>query len=305
MKLTLVKTFLVLNLILFTAVAVVSYMVFKDREVIKASTILSLEAVRDTANNLQWGGVVNWESDTDRKNEAFSISLPVEKDGLAAFETRLGELEEYAAYRLEQLDEEYNDLQASRQELSETEEMLSIRTQERDEARNRATQLKEDLSALEERLNQTKGTIADLERKKRTLDRQVEDLESEVASKEEQIAYLEKRLNLRTQERDQIQALYEACEGRGRVGGGSGPENLGMPGKVLAIDPKWNFVVVNRGEVDVLPMFSEALVHRGDAYVGKLRVRQVERGVAVAEILPETFAEGMSVQIGDTLFFNN
>ena len=78
-----------------------------------------------------------------------------------------------------------------------------------------------------------------------------------------------------------------------------------MAGRVLAIDPQWNFAVINRGEVDVLPMFSEAFVHRGDTYVGKLRVRQVERGVAVAEILPETFVEGMTVQVGDTLFFSN
>lgn len=304
MKMSVVKTFLVLNFLLISAVAVFSFFIFRDREVVKAGTLLSLGAVEDTAKNLKWGGLVDWESDEDRKEAAFQISLPQEKEDLADFESRLESLEEYAAHRIVQLETEYTTLQETRVELAQTEETLSIRTQELADARDRITVLRGNLADLQDRVSEAKRTLADLEREKRTLERQVADLESEIQSREERIEYLDEQLALRLKERDQIQALFEACQGRGRPGD-KGPGGAGMAARILSIDPKWNFVVINRGEVDVLPMFSEGLVHRGDTYVGKIRVRQVERGVAVAEILPESFADGMTVQVGDTLFFNN
>lgn len=304
MKSTVVKTFLVLNFLLIIAVALVSFFIFRDREVIKASTLVGLDAVEDTARELQWGGVVDWESDDERKEKAFEISLPLHKDDLADFESRLQSLQEYAAHRLDQLEQEYATLEETRDELAQTEETLEIRTRELADARDRITTLRGDLADLRDSLDEANRTISDLERQKRNLERQVADLESEIENREEFISHLDEQLALRSKERDQIQALFEACEGRGGTGDGE-EGGAGMEARILAIDPTWNFVVINRGEVDVLPMFTEGFVHRGDDYVGTIRVRQVERGVAIAEILPETFADGTSVQIGDTLFFNN
>jgi chromosome segregation ATPase len=218
MKSTLVKTFLVLNFLLIIGVAVFSFFIFRDREVIKASTLLGLDAVEDTAQNLRWSGQVDWETEEDRKSEAFQISLPLHMDEMKDFEERLVSLETYAAFRIEQLEQQYAILLETRATLAQTRETLSIRTQERDAARVRITELRGDLAALEDRLEEAKDTAADLEREKRTLERQVADLESEIRNREEQISYLEGEIALRVQERDQIQALYEACEGRGRAG---------------------------------------------------------------------------------------
>ncbi|MGA0369976.1 MAG: hypothetical protein ACO3N7_11070 [Kiritimatiellia bacterium] len=52
MKLNLVKTFLVLNLLLCAAVLGFSFKMFQDREVIKARTVIHRQKITEIAQNL-------------------------------------------------------------------------------------------------------------------------------------------------------------------------------------------------------------------------------------------------------------
>jgi len=306
MKSNLVKTFLVLNFLLIIAVMVFSmFFFFRDRELIKAQTLVNLEGIEATAKSLQWGGLVDWESDADRKQAAFDITLPLTMDEVTDFEARLTSLEEFAAFRLEQLETEYNTLQDTIAELRQTEDTLNIRTQELADARRKITDLNGNLAQLRQDLSEANTTISGLEREKSTLERQVKDLEMEIAGKDTEIQSLSDKLALHQKEVETVSKLLEACRGGPNTGDPREGEKPGMAAQILAIDPDWNFVVINRGEVDVLPMFSEAFVHRGEEYIGKVRVTQVERTVAIAEVLPETFVEGVQLEVGDNIFFLN
>ena len=60
----------------------------------------------------------------------------------------------------------------------------------------------------------------------------------------------------------------------------------GLKGKVLIVDPKWNFVVLNIGEDQRVLDYSEFLVNRNGKLVAKIRVRSVQKDRSVANIMP-------------------
>jgi cell shape-determining protein MreC len=55
--------------------------------------------------------------------------------------------------------------------------------------------------------------------------------------------------------------------------------------KVLAVDPKWHFVVLDAGEDQGVIEHGELLVSRGGKLVGKVRVSRVEKNRCVANIM--------------------
>ncbi|MBM3882829.1 MAG: hypothetical protein FJ387_24420 [Verrucomicrobia bacterium] len=61
----------------------------------------------------------------------------------------------------------------------------------------------------------------------------------------------------------------------------------GLKGTVVAVDPKWDFVVLDIGEKQGLVERGELLVSRGGRLVAKLRVTKVEAERSVANVLAE------------------
>jgi cell shape-determining protein MreC len=73
------------------------------------------------------------------------------------------------------------------------------------------------------------------------------------------------------------------------TGGGDAevPLPAGLKGKVIAVDPKWDFVVLNIGADDGVLKDGKLLVDREGKLVGKLRITSVEPKRCVANVLPE------------------
>ncbi|MGH7950428.1 MAG: hypothetical protein ACREFE_00690 [Limisphaerales bacterium] len=60
----------------------------------------------------------------------------------------------------------------------------------------------------------------------------------------------------------------------------------GLEGKILIVDPKWEFVVVNVGEDQGVLQNGELLVSRGGKLVAKIVVRSVEKNISIANVMP-------------------
>ena len=67
-----------------------------------------------------------------------------------------------------------------------------------------------------------------------------------------------------------------------------------LRGKVLVMDPKWNFVVLSVGEDQGVKEQGELLVNRNGKLVAKVKVRSVQKDRCVANIMP-------GWQLGDVL----
>lgn len=76
----------------------------------------------------------------------------------------------------------------------------------------------------------------------------------------------------------------------------------GIEGKVAAVNPSWNFVVLNVGENNGVTKDSEMLVQRGGQAIAKIKITSVEPLTSIGDIIPNTVAPGSAVQVGDQVF---
>jgi myosin heavy subunit len=76
-----------------------------------------------------------------------------------------------------------------------------------------------------------------------------------------------------------------------------------LRGEVVAVDPKYDFVVLNIGESDGVLERGEMLVNRGGKLVAKVRVLSVDPRTSVANVLPDwrqaEIMEGDAVMVGN------
>lgn len=73
---------------------------------------------------------------------------------------------------------------------------------------------------------------------------------------------------------------------------------------ILAVDPRWKFVVFNAGKESRIVTGDSAplLVKRGDVMIAKLRVVSVSSGQVVAEFKTEELPAGVMLEVGDRVF---
>ncbi|MDF3130685.1 hypothetical protein P0Y35_15860 [Kiritimatiellaeota bacterium B1221] len=298
---TMVKIFLVLNLLLCLGVLAFGIKTFRDREIVKARTVIHRQHLQEIASRLEWGQKHDWEQEA--KAGTFQLPDPANMEEFGAFTSQLKELTNLAELRVSQLNEQYTSLTEAQEVLEEAKATLATRETELSGARSRVAKLETDLTNSTQSLQDTNSKIATLTTENDSLQATIADLDKEITDQQTLISSVKSELELRTVERDKARELLAAClRPANTTNDVEGP----WPGKtatILAVEPEWNYVVIDKGEVDVLPMFMEAFIHRGDQFVGKIRVMKVENTVALAEILPETLTPGLTVEAGDTIFF--
>jgi cell shape-determining protein MreC len=79
----------------------------------------------------------------------------------------------------------------------------------------------------------------------------------------------------------------------------------GLEGRVLAVNPAWNFVVLSIGDKNGVVNNSELLLKRGGQYLGRVRVTAVEPSTSIADIMANSLPSGVSVQPGDSVIYQS
>jgi hypothetical protein len=77
----------------------------------------------------------------------------------------------------------------------------------------------------------------------------------------------------------------------------------GLTGRVLAVNPGWNFVVLSVGDKQGAATGSTMVVTRGGEAIGKARITSVEPSTSIADLIPGSFRKGVSVQPGDVVVY--
>jgi len=83
----------------------------------------------------------------------------------------------------------------------------------------------------------------------------------------------------------------------------AGVTRPGLTGRILAVNPGWNFVVLSVGDKHGVLVNAPLLVVRGNTPVARLRVTSVEKSTSVADVVQGSTARGVTVQPGDTVIF--
>ena len=78
---------------------------------------------------------------------------------------------------------------------------------------------------------------------------------------------------------------------------------VGLEGRILAVNPSWNFVVLSLGDRNGVVNNAEMLIKRGSQLIGKVRISSVEPSTSVADIVANSVRPGMTVQPGDSVIY--
>jgi len=77
----------------------------------------------------------------------------------------------------------------------------------------------------------------------------------------------------------------------------------GLKGSVIAVDPKWEFVILNVGSQQGALEGGLLMVRRGDKLVGKVKIVSVESNRSVANVLPAWKQGDVAVAAGDQVLY--
>lgn len=82
-------------------------------------------------------------------------------------------------------------------------------------------------------------------------------------------------------------------------------ERNSMTATIVAVNNDWGFVVIDAGQKEGITPDTKLLVTRGTQTVGKLSILAVEGGRTVANIIPDSIVQGLSVAPGDRVILEN
>ena len=80
-------------------------------------------------------------------------------------------------------------------------------------------------------------------------------------------------------------------------------EMPGLKGHVVAVDPKYDFVVLDVGEDQGALERGEMLVNRNGKLIGKVRISSVSKSQSIANLIPEWKAAGAEIMEGDQVLY--
>lgn len=83
----------------------------------------------------------------------------------------------------------------------------------------------------------------------------------------------------------------------------AGVTKAGLTGKILAVNPGWNFVVLSVGDRQGAATGGSMIVTRGGEPIGRVRITSIEPSTSIADIIPGSVRRGVTVQPGDAVVY--
>jgi hypothetical protein len=127
-------------------------------------------------------------------------------------------------------------------------------------------------------------------------------LQAQVASLERdkaELTQVQETLNARTKEAEERFAASKRQVDEYKAG----YQRQGLSGRILAVNPGWNFIVLSIGDRQGAKVGSTMLVMRGSDAIAKARITAVEPSQSIADVLPGSVRKGITVQPGDTVIY--
>lgn len=80
-----------------------------------------------------------------------------------------------------------------------------------------------------------------------------------------------------------------------------GSKSISLSGRILAVNPTWNFVILDLGKNDQVVEGLTMVIYRGEKMVGKIKTVTVDAQTSVADVLPGTPAT--AIEVGDQVVY--
>jgi len=272
----LLKPLVVLVLLAAIAALVVqAFVLFPQREVIKERTLKLENGIDRVVKTLKGAPLLD---DETRENIRFSkASLAVkEKEALPQIDGQLNIANKAAEIVLQGWDATNAELEQTIRDLEQTRAELENTKAELEAAKTRIAQQQAEIAEKTSKIADLESQIASLEEEKASLEVQLQDKDDQIATLESEKAGLE-------EEKAMLDAQLEKCSTAQDTSKSLPP---GTVGKIVYINSAWGFAVVDLGSNQGAVLGAELMVHRGDTYLGKIRLSAIRDDVSIAEFLP-------------------
>jgi myosin heavy subunit len=270
------KPLVVVLLVLSIVSLVLGIVLFSQRGTIKDRVQKNELAVVKIAENLHMEGLDAAQLAEQLKNIQ-SMQLALDKVSVSALN------------RYEELQNTKTDLENTRTELDKTTKELATTKTELSTAQAKVTELTDSLVQKEAEVAQAKSQVDQLQQDKTALQAQIDDLNNQLVKAEEEMRDLQ----------DQVATLDKIVKESTPTG--SRPLPLGLTGKIAVVNSDWNFVVLDIGADSGLVRDAQMLVHRNDKLIGKVKITNVQKNMAIAEIMMDW--EQSPIREGDYVLY--
>ena len=188
-------------------------------------------------------------------------------------------------------------VESLKKELEDTKQKVAkaaAESQEKDAAlqlaKNTLAQVVTQVDTIQKKIDEL-GNVEKLLAQVAALKKDQELAEGALASESQQLAMKTEAL---TSLQNEI-TRYRDLEARSR----KGIVEPGFTARVASVFNNWGFVVLNKGNSGGVFANADLEVKRGKDVVAKLKVRNVEQQISVADVIPGSVAEGNSLRSGD------
>lgn len=198
--------------------------------------------------------------------------------------------------------------------LNDTRSALGQKIQELEVATNRINALEADVARLEGEKKALQDTVAKLEKdvaeKKAKIEELNASLEEAKASIEDLKAQVDKLRDSLKDKDDEIKSLKATIDRLIAKETGTASTNatknmtFGTKGKILLVNPTWNFVVIGMSPEANLAVGVELTIQREDKMIGKVRISDVNEQyqLAIADTLLAPWKQS-NPEVGDNVFY--
>lgn len=155
---------------------------------------------------------------------------------------------------------------------------------------NQLAEVKKQVAQLEEEINK-RGNLKKLLEDVNVLTKELETSNATLANKQQQLATADSRI---AAVRDQAREVRQREDEQRR-----GVVTNDFTARVSQAFPGFGFVILNKGNRAGLFANASLEVRRGSDTVAKLKVRDVEQGVAIADVIPGSMTQENAVRAGD------
>jgi len=265
------KPLVIVLLILALVSLVLGLILFSQRNVLKKRTQTLEKAAVTFAQNIH----TNINAENLKK--------------LDTMEPELNALATSAEIQYETLQNTKMDLENTRADLAKTKDELATTKVELSAAQAKVTELTDSLAQKEAEVAQAKSQIDQLQKDKTALQTQIGDLNNQLVKAEEEMRDLQ----------DQVSTLDKIV--KENTPSGKPPLPIGLTGKIAVVNSDWNFVVLDIGSDAGLVRDAQMLVHRADKLIGKVKISNVQKSMAIAEIMMDW--EQSPIREGDYVLY--
>ncbi|NBT90304.1 MAG: hypothetical protein EBT50_05645 [Verrucomicrobia bacterium] len=199
-----------------------------------------------------------------------------------------------------------DDLTSTKGTLKNTEETLTEQKAKNQELTLHADKLSKDLettkSDLESTNSKLKLTAEQLQAYQDGLKgKKPDELFQEINDLSEKVKVAEGEQKMLAAARDKTEAELKKLRDQMEMIKPGGTKSMSLSGRILAVNPTWNFVILDLGKNDQVVEGLTMVVYRGQKMIGKIKTVTVDAQTAVADVLPETPAA--AIEVGDQVVY--